>query len=59
MSVLGTQNNLAVRDYLDENCVPNLGVATGSPQWGEAVQYPWLQGGIPSYACLLYTSRCV
>lgn len=50
VSVLGTQNNLAVRDYLDENCVPNLGVATGSPQWGEAVQYPWLQGGIPSYA---------
>ncbi len=50
VSVLGTQNNLAVRDYLDENCVPDLNVATGSPQWGEAAQYPWLQGGIPSYA---------
>ncbi|MEZ5383726.1 MAG: ABC transporter substrate-binding protein [Microthrixaceae bacterium] len=50
VGVLGTQNNLGVRDYLDENCVPDLAVATGSPQWGEAAQYPWLQGGIPSYA---------
>lgn len=50
VSVLGTQNNLGVRDYLDENCVPDMGVATGSPQWGGAAQYPWLQGGIPSYA---------
>lgn len=50
VSVLGTQNNVGVRDYLDENCVPSMGVATGSPQWGEAVKYPWLQGGIPSYA---------
>ncbi|MCB1026459.1 MAG: ABC transporter substrate-binding protein [Microthrixaceae bacterium] len=50
VSVLGTQNNVGVRDYLDEQCVPSFGVATGSPQWGEAAQYPWLQGGIPSYA---------
>lgn len=50
VGVLGTQNNLGVRDFLDESCVPNLAVATGSPQWGEAEKYPWLQGGIPSYA---------
>lgn len=42
-SVVGTANNLAIRDTLDELCVPNLFAATGSPAWGNP-DYPWMIG---------------
>ena len=42
-NVVGTANNIAIRDDLGENCVPNLFAATGSPAWGNA-EYPWLVG---------------
>jgi branched-chain amino acid transport system substrate-binding protein len=42
-NVVGTKNNLAIRDYVNENCVPNLFAATGSPAWGNRA-YPWLIG---------------
>jgi branched-chain amino acid transport system substrate-binding protein len=42
-NVVGTANNVAIRDDLGENCVPNLFAATGSPAWGNA-DYPWLVG---------------
>jgi branched-chain amino acid transport system substrate-binding protein len=42
-SVVGTANNLAIRDTLAEECVPNLFAATGSPAWGNP-DYPWLIG---------------
>jgi branched-chain amino acid transport system substrate-binding protein len=41
--VVGTKNNLAIREFVDENCVPNLFAATGSPAWGNA-EYPWMLG---------------
>lgn len=40
-NVVGTKNNLAIRDYVNENCVPDLFAATGSPAWGNHA-YPWL-----------------
>lgn len=49
-NVVGTPNNLAIRDELADQCVPNLFVGTGSPLWGEVDSYPWLIGSIPSYA---------
>jgi len=52
-NIVGTANNLAFRDdynAVDSACVPNLFVATGSEKWGEAEEYPWLIGSIPSYA---------
>jgi branched-chain amino acid transport system substrate-binding protein len=49
-NVVGTPNNLAIRDDLADACVPNLFVATGSQLWGETDAYPWLIGSIPSYA---------
>lgn len=49
-NVVGTPNNLAIRDDLADDCVPNLYVATGSQLWGETEDYPWLIGSIPSYA---------
>lgn len=42
-NVVGTKNNLAIRDQVNEDCVPNLLAATGSPAWGNS-KYPWLLG---------------
>ncbi len=47
---IGTENNLAVRDYMNDNCVPSIALGTGSPEWGKANEFPWFIAGLPSYA---------
>lgn len=47
---IGTETNLSIRDYMNDKCVPNLALATGSTEWGNADQYPWYISGLPSYA---------
>jgi branched-chain amino acid transport system substrate-binding protein len=48
---LGTEPNLAVRDYLNQMKVPQLFVASGATTWGrDAAKYPWTIGFQPSYA---------
>lgn len=47
--IIGTPNNLAVRDTLNQECIPQLSALTGSPAWGNAAQYPWTIGGLPPY----------
>lgn len=47
---IGTANNLAVRQYVNDNCVPSIALATGSTEWGKADEFPWFIGGLPSYA---------
>jgi branched-chain amino acid transport system substrate-binding protein len=42
-NVVGTANNVTIREDLNENCVPNVFAATGSPTWGNP-DYPWLIG---------------
>lgn len=42
-SVVGTANNINIRDFLGERCVPNLFAATGSVAWGNP-DYPWTIG---------------
>ena len=42
-NVVGTANNVAIRDVLGDNCVPNIFAATGSPVWGNP-DYPWTIG---------------
>lgn len=42
-SVVGTANNISIRDFLDELCVPDVFAATGSVAWGNP-EYPWLIG---------------
>lgn len=42
-NVVGTANNIAIREAMGENCVPNVFAATGSPTWGNT-DYPWLIG---------------
>jgi branched-chain amino acid transport system substrate-binding protein len=47
---LGTEQNLAVRDYLNVQKVPQLFVASGATTWGrDAAKYPWTIGFQPSY----------
>jgi ABC-type branched-subunit amino acid transport system substrate-binding protein len=43
--ILGTPQNLAVRDTLNDECVPHLFPSTGAPEWGEAEEYPWTVDG--------------
>ncbi|WCO67549.1 ABC transporter substrate-binding protein [Iamia majanohamensis] len=42
-SVVGTANNINIRDFLGDLCVPDLFAATGSVAWGNP-DYPWLTG---------------
>ena len=50
-NTLGTESNLAVRDYLNQVKVPQLFVASGATTWGrDAAKYPWTIGFQPSYA---------
>jgi branched-chain amino acid transport system substrate-binding protein len=48
-NVVGTANNLAIRDLQNEQCVPSLYLATGSQFWGDPAQYPWTIGSLPTY----------
>lgn len=42
-NVVGTANNVAIRDKLDQQCVPQIFAATGAPAWGNP-KFPWLIG---------------
>ncbi len=46
---LGTAPNSAIRDYLNENKVPQLFVATGASKFGDPEHFPWTIGYNPSY----------
>lgn len=48
-NVVGTSNTLAVWDRVEEECIPNLFVATGSPLWGDPA-HPWTIGSFPAYS---------
>jgi branched-chain amino acid transport system substrate-binding protein len=47
---LGTEHNIATREYLNQAKVPQLFVASGATTWGrDAARYPWTIGFQPSY----------
>jgi branched-chain amino acid transport system substrate-binding protein len=46
---LGTPSNSAIRDYLNENKVPQLFVATGASKFGDYQHYHWTIGWQPNY----------
>ena len=46
---LGTPPNSAIREYLNENKVPQLFVATGADKWNDPKHFPWTIGWQPSY----------
>ena len=47
---LGTEHNLAVRSYLNQQRVPQSLVSTGASNWGlQTKEYPWTTGWQPDY----------
>jgi len=46
---LGTPPNLAIRQYLNDNKVPQLFVSTGAAMFSDPQHFPWTMGFIPSY----------
>ena len=49
-NTLGTEQNLAIRSYLNQLKVPQLLVASGASTWGnDYKKYPWTIGYQPSY----------
>ena len=47
---LGSATNSAVRDYMNENKVPQLFIASGAAKFNDPKHYPWTMGFQPSYA---------
>jgi len=47
--IIGSPNNAAVRDTLNDNCIPQLAALTGSPAWGDVENYPWTTGQLAPY----------
>jgi len=45
----GTAPNSAIREYLNDNKVPQLFVRTGANMWNDPTHYPWTMGWQPSY----------
>lgn len=49
-NTLGTANNLAIWDYVNQRKVPQALVATGASDWGEDIEaHPWTSGWQPDY----------
>ncbi len=50
-STVGTNNNLAIRDFVNASKVPQLFVASGATTFGRDYQkYPWTIGYLPTYS---------
>lgn len=50
LNPLGTPNNTAIREYMNEQEVPQAFVATGASTWGAmAEEFPWTIGWQPAY----------
>ena len=47
--IIGSPNNAAVRDVLNDECIPQLNALTGSPAWGQVADYPWTTGLLVPY----------
>ncbi|MDA0370877.1 MAG: ABC transporter substrate-binding protein [Actinomycetota bacterium] len=48
--IIGTPNNAAVRDILNEECYPQLFSLTGSKNFGQPEDYPWTTGILIEYS---------
>jgi branched-chain amino acid transport system substrate-binding protein len=48
-TTLGTAPNAAIRQYCNDNKVPQLFVQSGAPMFADPQHYPWTIPGIPSY----------
>jgi branched-chain amino acid transport system substrate-binding protein len=48
-NTLGTPPNTAIRQYLNDNKIPQLFVATGAAKWNDPKHFPWTMGFQPNY----------
>src|SRR6204780_354137 len=48
-NMLGTPSNAAIRQYLNDNKVPQLFVATGAAMFSDPAHFPWTMGWQPNY----------
>jgi branched-chain amino acid transport system substrate-binding protein len=48
-NTLGTPSNTAIRQYLNDNKIPQLFVATGAAKWNDPKHFPWTMGWQPNY----------
>lgn len=49
IGIVGTATNLAVRDYMNDEGIPQLFADSPSSQWGDIENYPWTRGFQPSF----------
>lgn len=49
VGVIGSPNNLAIRDTMNNDCIPQLMNLTGAPEWGDVKDFPWTTGGLVPY----------
>ena len=47
-STLGTATNTAIQDYLNDNKVPQLFIASGADKWNDPKHHPWTMGWGPA-----------
>ena len=47
--IIGTPNNLSVRDTLNEECIPQLLASSGSPAFADPANYPWTTSILTPY----------
>lgn len=50
VGMVATPNVFAVRDLVNDECVPMLFNSTGHPAWGDPANYPWTIGGLLAYS---------
>src|SRR5271166_6391838 len=48
-NTLGTPSNTAIRQYLNDNKVPQLFVSTGAAKWNDPKHFHWTMGYNPNY----------
>jgi branched-chain amino acid transport system substrate-binding protein len=48
-STIGTEGNLAIRDYLNQAKVPQLFVQSSSAAFNDPAHFPWTMGFFPTY----------
>jgi branched-chain amino acid transport system substrate-binding protein len=47
---VGTAPNLAIKQYLNDNKIPQLFLQSGIPSWNDPAHFPWSMSGLPNYA---------
>lgn len=47
---VGTAPNLAIKQYMNDNKIPQLFLQSGIPSWNDPKHFPWSMSALPDYA---------